>query len=77
MKPMLFRIKNKSQKILFTLAGVDDSSIKLQSPMGVPVNDGLLGAVLIDAEENQYRIKGIGIQSDVVWVEMLSKESAA
>ncbi len=79
MKPMLFRIKNKSQRILLTLAGVDDSGIKFQSPMGVPINDLLLGEVLIDVEENQYQVKGIGIQYDVVWVENLSnkKESAA
>jgi hypothetical protein len=72
MSPKLFRIKGKSQRILLAVAGIEDDGIKLQSPMGTPIQGVSLGDVLIDNEENQFLVKGIGIRSNVVWVDMIS-----
>lgn len=72
MSPKLFRIRGKSQRILLAVAGIEDDGIKLQSPMGMPIKGVSLGDVLIDNEENQFLVKGIGIQSNVVWVDVVS-----
>lgn len=74
MNPILFRIKNKSQKLLFSIAGVDDCGVKLHSPMGVPMKGAMLGDILIDPEGNYFLIQRIGIRLNEVWVEKITKD---
>ena len=76
-EPILFRIKNRCQRILFKLVAFDDNGIKLQSPMGEPIKGVLIGATLIDPEGEEFMIKKISMQTNMIWVEKTVNKNPA
>jgi hypothetical protein len=71
-EPILYRIKNKSQRLFFVMVGFDDDGIKMRSPMGQPIQGLLLGETLIASDGSHYMIKKIGMQSNGIWLEKIS-----
>ena len=71
-EPILFRIKNKPQKIfLLVLVGFEDDGIKMRFPIGFPAERLVLGETLIDSEGDLYIIKKMSLHSDAIWLEKI------